>query len=137
MAIELWALTGVVLILFVSIFAQQIIIDRKYGAQYALSNRDALPTEESPVVARLTRLVRNHVEGLAVFAPLVLIAGIAGVSNSFTQIAALVILAARFLHFVFYAAGITPFRSFAWGIGFLLATPAFIYGLVSEIGLPF
>ncbi|MEM9423069.1 MAG: MAPEG family protein [Pseudomonadota bacterium] len=137
MTIELWALMGAVLLLFVAIFAQQIAMDRIYGAKYALSNRDALDGPVSPVVERLTRLVRNHVEGLAIFGSLVLIANAAEVSNSFTQVAALVIVSMRALHFLFYAFGITPFRSFAWGIGFLLATPAFIYGLVSSVGLPF
>lgn len=137
MTIELWALFGASLILFLSIFIQQIAIDRAYGAKYALSNRAELPSEPSAIVERLTKLVRNHVEGLAVFGALVLIASAANVSNTITQYAALTILGARILHFLFFALGITPLRSFAWGIGFLLATPAFIYGLISSVGLPF
>lgn len=135
MTIELWALLGTTLMLFLSTFAQQIAIDRKYGAKYALSNRDQLPGDASPLVGRLTRVVQNHLEGLAVFAPLVLITSVAGISNNFTEIAALVFLSARFLHFIFYAFGITPFRSFAWGVGHLVAIPAFIYGLVSSAGM--
>lgn len=137
MIIELWALLGATLLLFLSIFIQQIAIDRSYGAKYAISNRAALPGESSALVERLTRLVRNHVEGLAVFVPLVAIAAIADISNSITQTAALVIVGARAAHFIFYAFGITPLRSLAWGVGYLLATPAFIYGLVSAVGLPF
>lgn len=137
MTLELWALLGAALTLFLSIFVQQITMDRIYGTAYALSNRGVLPADPSPTIERLTRLVRNHVEGLAVFATLVLIATAAGISNSFTQYAALAIVALRFLHFVFYALGITPLRSVVWGAGFLIATPAFIYGLVSEAGLPF
>lgn len=34
------------------------------------------------LTGRLTRNVRNHVEGLALFAPLVLIASVTGVSNT-------------------------------------------------------
>ena len=30
-----------------------------------------------------------------------------------------------------YAAGITPFRSFAWGIGFFFALGSFVFGLVT------
>lgn len=34
------------------------------------------------LTGRLTRNVRNHVEGLALFAPLVLIASVTGISNT-------------------------------------------------------
>ena len=136
MTIELWVLLGLALLLFAAIFVQQITMDKVYGTQYALSNRDG-PARLSPDVERLGRLVRNHVEGLAVFTPLVLVATLTQTSNAFTQVAALVILAARILHFVFYALGVTPLRSVVWGIGFLLATPAFIFGLFRGIGLPF
>ena len=134
MTIELWALTGMAIILFLALFSQQIAADRAYGAAYALSNRDALPGPASPTVERLGRTVRNHVEGLAVFTPLILVAAAAGVSNPITRWAAIAAVAMRLLHFVFYAFGITPLRSFAWAIGFLLAVPAFVYGLISGLG---
>ena len=134
MTIELLALFGVTVILFFAILVQQIAIDRKYGAKFALSNRGEVPGQPSEAVERLTRMVRNHVEGIAVFAPLVLIATLAEVSNNFTQIAALVYLATRALHFLFYAFGVTPFRSFAWGLGFMLTLPVFGYGLISGAG---
>lgn len=137
MTVELWALLGVVIILFLSIFVQQIVADKVYGTKYALSNRDALDREHSPTVERLGRLVRNHVEGLAVFAPLVLIASASDVSNTFTQIASIVIVVSRAAHFVLYALGVPVIRSLAWAAGFLLATPAFIYGLIAGVGLPF
>ncbi|MEL6363091.1 MAG: MAPEG family protein [Pseudomonadota bacterium] len=113
MTIELWALFGATFTLFLSIFIQQIAIDRASGAKYAVSNRGELPGPPSAIVGRLTNLVRNHVEGLAVFGALVLIAHAAGVSNTITQYAALAILAARVLHFVFFSLGITPLRSLA------------------------
>ena len=134
MTIELWALTGMAIMLFASIFAQQIAADKAYGAKYALSNRDALPGPASPNVERLGRNVRNHVEGLAVVAPLILIAAIAGLSNPFTQGAAVAAVATRLLHFVFYALGVTLFRSIAWALGFLLAVPVFLFGLISGAG---
>ncbi|MEM6486088.1 MAG: MAPEG family protein [Pseudomonadota bacterium] len=136
MTIEILALFGCVVVLFISIFAQQIAIDRAYGAKYALSNRDSTPREPSPTVERLTKLVRNHVEGLAVFGSLVLIASVSGISNSATVYASLAIFAARALHALFFAFGITPLRSLAWGFGFLLATPTFLYGLISGSTLP-
>lgn len=133
MSIELWALLGVVAVLWLSILAQQLQLDLSGGAKYALSNRDQGHRFEgaTALTGRLTRNVRNHVEGLAVFAPLVLIAAAADVSNAWTQRAALLFLMTRLLHFVFYSAGITPFRSFAWGIGFFIAIGSFAFGLVT------
>ena len=133
MTIELWALFGAAAILWVSIFAQQIVLDKVGGAKYALSNRDQDHNFKgaTPLHGRLTRNVRNHVEGLSLFAPLILIAAAAGISNVWTQSAAVAYFVSRLLHFLLYAAGITPFRSFAWALGFFLALGSFVFGLVT------
>ena len=136
MTTELWALLGVAVILFVAIIAQQIVADLRYGVSWALSNRDIEPDDPSPAVERMGRLVRNHVEGIAVFAPLAIISALVGASNPITQIAALVYLASRTLHLIFYALGVTPLRSLVWAPGFMLALPAFVYGLLRATGLP-
>ncbi|MDJ0705494.1 MAG: MAPEG family protein [Leptolyngbyaceae cyanobacterium MO_188.B28] len=133
MTVELWALLGTIAILWVAILAQQIALDKAVGAQYALSNREQGHNFKgaTPLHGRLTRTVRNHVENLAIFAPLVLIAAAAGASNVWTQYAAIAFFISRFLHFFFYTAGITPFRSFAWAISFFLAIGGFVFGLVT------
>ncbi len=132
MSIELWSLLTTTVIFYLAIFIQQIAKDRIYGVKYALSNRERVPTESpSPTIERLTRLVNNHSEGMIIFATLILIASVTGISNGFTQYAAMTIAVMRGLHFIFYAFAITPFRSFAWGIGFIAAIPVFVYGLLS------
>ena len=133
MTIELWSLLGVTAIFWLAIFAQQIALDKAVGAKYALSNREQDHNFEGATLlhGRLTRNVRNHVEGLALFTPLVLISAAASVSNIWTQGAAIAFAVTRFLHFFFYAAGITPFRSFAWAISFFLAIGSFTFGLVT------
>lgn len=133
MTIELWSLLGVTAILWLAIFAQQIALDKAVGAKYALSNREQDHHFDGATLlhGRLTRTVRNHVESLALFTPLVLIASVASVSNTWTQGAAIAFTVTRFLHFFFYAAGITPFRSFAWAISFFLAIASFTFGLVT------
>ncbi len=133
MTVELWSLLGVTAILWLAIFTQQIALDKAVGAKYALSNRleGANFKGATPLHGRLTRTVRNHVEGLALFTPLVLMASATGVSNVWTQGAAIAFAFARLLHFFFYAAGITPFRSFAWAISFFLAIGSFVFGLVT------
>ncbi len=133
MTIELWTLLGATLLLWIAIFAQQIALDKAVGAKYALSNREQDHSFEGATLlhGRLTRTVRNHVEGLSLFTPLILIASIAGISNVWTQYAAIAFFITRLLHFAFYAAGIIPFRSFAWGIGFFFALGSFVFGLVT------
>ncbi|MGF1491866.1 MAG: MAPEG family protein [Microcoleaceae cyanobacterium] len=133
MTIELWALFGTTATLWIAIVAQQLALDKAAGAKYALSNReqDHNSTGATLLHGRLTRTVRNHVEGLALFSPLVLTASVVGISNVWTQYAAITFFVTRFLHFLFYAGGITPFRSFAWAIGFFLAIGSFVFGLVT------
>ncbi|MEO0986969.1 MAG: MAPEG family protein [Cyanobacteria bacterium J06639_14] len=133
MTIELWALFGATALLWMTIFAQQLALDKAVGAKYALSNREQDHNFQGATLlhGRLTRTVRNHVEGLALFAPLILIAAVADVSNVWTRYAAIAFFISRLLHFFFYAAGITPFRSFAWGIGFFFAIGGFVFGLVT------
>ncbi|MEO0376824.1 MAG: MAPEG family protein [Cyanobacteria bacterium P01_A01_bin.17] len=133
MTIELWSLLSVIAILWIAILVQQIHLDKTGGAKYARSNREQghdFPGATA-LSGRLTRNIRNHVEGLALFAPLVLMAAIANISNTWTQSAAIAFAVTRGLHFFFYAAGITPFRSFAWGIGFFLALGSFVFGLIT------
>lgn len=133
MTTELWSLLGATAVLWIAIFAQQIALDKAVGAKYALSNReqDHHFKGATALHGRLTRTIRNHVEGLSLFAPLVLTATAAGVSNVWTQYAAISFFVTRLLHFLFYTAGITPFRSFAWGIGFFFALGGFTFGLVT------
>ncbi|MEO0376070.1 MAG: MAPEG family protein [Leptolyngbyaceae cyanobacterium] len=133
MTVELWALLGVTTILWLAIFAQQIQLDLAGGAQYALSNREQDHNFKGATAlsGRLTRNVRNHVEGLSLFTPLVLISVATNISNPWTRYAAIAFCAMRALHFVFYIAGITPFRSFAWGIGFFIAIGSFVFGLTT------
>ena len=132
MTIELWALFGVTAILWIAIFTQQIQADKVGGAKYALSNREQGHQFKgaTALTGRLTRSVRNHVEGLMIFTPLVLIATATNVSNVWTQYAAIAYFMSRALHFLLYAAGITPFRSLAWALGFFLATGGFVFGLI-------
>jgi len=131
MTIELWSLLATVGVLWAVIFTQQIHMDRTAGTAYALSNREEHQPNATALTGRLARTVRNHIEGLAVFAPLVLIATVAQISNPFTQYTAMSIAALRGFHAIFYINGVTPFRSVTWGLGFLAATPAFVYGVLS------
>ena len=61
----------------------------------------------------------NAVENLAIFAPIVLIAHVLGISNAATKAAVVVYFFARLLHFVVYAAGIPGARTLTFTAGWL------------------
>ncbi|MGO4381229.1 MAPEG family protein [Pseudoduganella sp. RAF19] len=87
------------------------------GAARTLANPDpAFPPD--PVWAeRARRAHANAVENLAVFAPVVIIASLNGVSTPATILAAKVYLAARLVHYVVYSAGIPVLRTLAFVTG--------------------
>ena len=72
----------------------------------------------------------NAVENLAVFAPLVIIATLTGVSNPATILVAKLYLAARIVHYIVYAAGIPVVRTltFVVGAGATLVIAAAVLG---------
>jgi uncharacterized MAPEG superfamily protein len=58
------------------------------------------------------------VENLAVFAPLVVVAALIGVSTPATILASKLYLGARLVHYLVYAAGIPVVRTLAFAVGF-------------------
>ncbi|MGZ5921262.1 MAG: MAPEG family protein [Rhizomicrobium sp.] len=67
---------------------------------------------------RARRAHANAVENLAVFAPLVIILAMTGVSTPATVLASKVYLGARLTHYLVYAAGIPVIRTLAFAAGF-------------------
>jgi uncharacterized MAPEG superfamily protein len=78
--------------------------------------RDDLP-EPKPFQARTKRVVDNHREGLIMFAPLVLIAALAHISNGTTVLGAQLFFWSRVAHAVLYLAGVPWVRPLAWAVG--------------------
>ncbi len=136
MSIELWALLGSCLVMLLSIVAQAVYMDVKAGAAYGLSNRDGTPSGIGDLGGRLDRNVRNQIEGLVMFIPLVVISAAGGISNPWTQRAAVVYVITRLAYFLVYAAGVTILRSLIWIVG-LVALLVYVYGIVQQTGLPF
>ncbi len=115
---ELWSRTWVSV--FTGVLWIPIIINRlrEMGMWPALRNPQPDVRPEADWADRLGHAHRNAVENLVVFAPLVLIVELAGVSSSATATASLVFLVSRIAHAVIYAAGIPLFRTLAFVIGF-------------------
>ena len=86
------------------------------GGIAMMNSRDNL---KPPTVfqARMKRLTDNYRENLWFFAPLVLIAAIAGISNQWTILGAQIFLYSRIAHAVWYAMGWPILRAFLWLAG--------------------
>ncbi len=82
---------------------------------------------------RAKRAHMNAIENLAVFAPLVLVAAVAGIGTPATIVAAKVYSAARLAHYIVYAAGISVLRTllFLTGFGATLVITFTIFGNLS------
>lgn len=130
MNIELWALLVAGLMIFLSIFLQTNHTSLVHGLRHNVSNRDT-PAEETPLGGRLRRATANGIESIAVFAPLVVVAQLAGVSNVWTQSAAVAFLVSRVLYLPAYALGLVPGRTVVWAVGFF-ALPVFAFGLLTS-----
>lgn len=103
------------------------------GPWAALANPGPSHAPDPAWAERARRAHANAIENLAVFAPLVLIAAIAGVSTPATVLAAQLYLAARLVHYLVYAAGIPVVRTLAFLTGFG-ATLVFAAALLGQAG---
>lgn len=101
--------------LVASIGAQAVYSDIAFGLRYSASARDE---ERSDVMSRrLGRVVRNQVEGVAMFAPLAILAG-SGTGGAVLGWAGLVYAASRVMHGALHAVGAQAARSAIWLVGY-------------------
>lgn len=129
---ELWMLFAAFGITAFSIFVQGMHLGAAAGNAYVLSDRSNPAPVNGPMGGRLARTVRNQIEGMALFVPLVVIASLAGISNDWTQWGALIFVCARLAYVPLYAFGVKGLRSMAWTIGFF-ALLAFAWGLYPAV----
>jgi uncharacterized MAPEG superfamily protein len=131
MSVELCMLAYSVALLFVLILIQATYGVLAQGAKAMGGPRDHLK-EPSLMQARTKRLVDNHREGLILFAPLILIAALIGVSNQWTVLGAQIFFYARIAHAIIYLAGWPTIRVIAWLIGIVGTAMIFLalFGLI-------
>lgn len=75
--------------------------------------------DQSEWAQRAIRAHTNAIENLAIMAPAVLIAHVAGVSTPMTQSAVMIYFFARLVHYLVYTAGIPVVRTLAFAVGML------------------
>jgi uncharacterized MAPEG superfamily protein len=113
---ELAYLAYTIVLFFLVMLAQATAGILNNGLVAMMNNRDNL---KPPTVhqARMKRLTDNFRENLWFFAPLVLIAAIAGISNQWTILGAQIFLYSRIAHAVWYAFGWPIARPLFWLAG--------------------
>lgn len=116
MTIELTYLAYSVLLLWIIVMVHAATAIRQNGGMTMANARDNLP-DPSVFGARAKRLVENSKENMLVFAPLVLIAAVANISNQWTILGAQLYFFARVAHAIIYLAGWPIVRPLAWLAG--------------------
>ena len=118
MTIELTMLADTAALLLLLILVQATTGVLSQGLPAMAGHRDDLPPPK-PFQARTKRLVDNHREGLTLFAPLILVAALAHVSNSWTVLGAQMFFYSRLAHAVLYLMGVPWVRPLAWTVGLI------------------
>jgi uncharacterized MAPEG superfamily protein len=116
MTTELTMLVYAAGLLLVLILIQASVGVMAMGLKTAAGPRDETPPP-TPFQGRTRRVVDNHREGLTLFAPIVLAAAVAGVSNEWTVLGAQLFFYSRVAHAVIYLAGLPMVRPLAYFIG--------------------
>lgn len=116
MSVELTMLAYSAALLLVLVLIQTMAGVRAVGLVPLANSRDGLAAPQG-FHARTLRCVDNHREGLTIFAPLVLVAALAQVSNGTTALGAQLFFYSRVAHAVLYLAGAPMIRPLAWTVG--------------------
>ena len=116
MSVELTMLVYSAALLLALVFIQANAGVRAQGVAAMAGPRDQLPPPK-PFQARALRVVDNHREGLTIFAPIVLAAALAHVSNHWTVLGSQLFFYSRAAHAVLYLAAVPWVRPLAWAVG--------------------
>lgn len=113
MAIELQLLVWSVALAFVQVFVSVIGASLWLDLDTLVGNRDYVP-EIPGWAGRAKRAATNMLENLVLFAPLVLVAHVAGRTNATTALGAEIFFFARLVYAFVYAIGIPYLRTLVW-----------------------
>jgi uncharacterized MAPEG superfamily protein len=116
MSIELTMLAYSAVLLMVLVAIQAAAGTQAQGLAAMAGARDNLPPPK-PFQARTLRLVDNTREGLTIFAPLILIAALAHISNHWTVQGAELFFWSRLVYAALYLFGVPWLRTLAWAVG--------------------
>lgn len=132
MTVELTYLAYTIALFFVVVFVQATTGIRNNGGLAMANNRDNLK-QPTTIQSRAKRLTDNFRENLWFFAPLVLIANAADISNQWTVLGAQVFFWSRLAHAVWYFAGWPIVRPLFWLAGIIACAMIFLslFGIIA------
>ncbi|WP_333816690.1 MAPEG family protein [Tabrizicola sp.] len=123
------ALAGLLQVVQYALFA--IPANRELGTGYTSSPRDTPPPRPLSIfTGRMQRALNNHFEALILFTLAVAVVTLGKQSSAVTQYAAWTYLAARLLYIPAYAAGLRPWRSAIWAVGFFATVTMIVAALI-------
>jgi uncharacterized MAPEG superfamily protein len=128
MAVELWVVLASVGILIAGILFQAIVGTADNGPARQLGPRDTAG-KPSLLSGRGERAVRNQVESLAMFVPVVMVAQLADVHTAMTVMGSQIYLVSRLLYMPLYWIGVPVLRTLAFFggvVGMLMILTAII-----------
>jgi uncharacterized MAPEG superfamily protein len=108
---ELTILAWGCVLALVHVFAAVRVKTRQYGVAWNMGARDEALPPPQPIVGRLARAQANFFETFPIVVAAILIVSVAGLTSRWTEIGAIVWLAARMLYLPVYAAGIPRIRT--------------------------
>lgn len=118
MTFELQMVVWTTVILLALLLYQGALVPINQGFGWGLGNRD--DKKDFPALQlRTGRTVANHIEGMLLFVPLILVAHMAEVSSVLTVWGSGIYLAGRVGFAVFYLVGVPVARSAAWGVSLI------------------
>ena len=115
MAFELQAVGVTTLILFLLLMYQGALVPIYQGFAWGLGSRDA-PKDKTALQNRAARTVANHIEGMMLFVPLVLIVELAQLTSSLTILGAWLYVIGRLAFAPLYLLGVPYLRSLVWAV---------------------
>ena len=114
MAIELICLAWAVILGLLHIFIAANLRTKELGIEWNMSPRDGKDKATSILVERLYRAQANFFETFPLFAAAILLVAVTSTYTVYSQLGAIVYLAARIIYFPLYAFGIPVARSLVW-----------------------
>ncbi|MEO1253104.1 MAG: MAPEG family protein [Pseudomonadota bacterium] len=118
MSTELIALFIVSATLLALVSFQGGLVPATHGFRWGLGPRDE-PRAPSVLQGRLNRIIANHLEGMAMFVPLILIIELGALSSALTGAGAMIFAAGRIAFAVIYLFGVPVWRSAMWGVAMI------------------
>nr|WP_070958458.1 MAPEG family protein [Hyphomonas sp. Mor2] len=132
MSFELQMVVGSVAILLALLVLQGTLVPLNQGFGWGLGSRDS-KQELTDMQGRAGRTVANHIEGMLLFVPLVMVVELASLSSPLTVWGAGIYLVGRLAFAPLYLFGVPYLRSLVWGgaltgillVGFEVVTAVF------------